>query len=33
LSQESVREAIDAFARGEIVVVTDDSDRENEKAI
>jgi 3,4-dihydroxy 2-butanone 4-phosphate synthase/GTP cyclohydrolase II len=30
LSQESVREAIDAFARGEIVVVTDDNDRENE---
>jgi len=26
----SVREAIDAFARGEIVVVTDDDDRENE---
>ncbi len=30
MSQESVREAIDAFARGEIVVVTDDNDRENE---
>ena len=30
LSQSSVREAIDAFARGEIVVVTDDDDRENE---
>src|SRR5580704_9027792 len=30
VSQESVREAIDAFARGEIVVVTDDDDRENE---
>jgi 3,4-dihydroxy 2-butanone 4-phosphate synthase/GTP cyclohydrolase II len=30
VSQESVREAIDAFARGEIVVVTDDNDRENE---
>jgi 3,4-dihydroxy 2-butanone 4-phosphate synthase/GTP cyclohydrolase II len=30
LSQESVRETIDAFARGEIVVVTDDNDRENE---
>jgi 3,4-dihydroxy 2-butanone 4-phosphate synthase/GTP cyclohydrolase II len=28
--QSSVREAIDAFARGEIVVVTDDDDRENE---
>jgi 3,4-dihydroxy 2-butanone 4-phosphate synthase / GTP cyclohydrolase II len=28
--QTSVREAIDAFARGEIVVVTDDDDRENE---
>src|ERR1700681_3651146 len=27
---QSVREAIDAFARGEIVVVTDDDDRENE---
>ena len=26
----SVRDAIDAFARGEIVVVTDDDDRENE---
>jgi 3,4-dihydroxy 2-butanone 4-phosphate synthase/GTP cyclohydrolase II len=30
VSQESIREAIDAFARGEIVVVTDDDDRENE---
>jgi len=30
LSQSSVREAIDAFARGEIIVVTDDDDRENE---
>jgi 3,4-dihydroxy 2-butanone 4-phosphate synthase / GTP cyclohydrolase II len=30
VSQESVREAIDAFAHGEIVVVTDDDDRENE---
>ena len=30
MSQSSVREAIDAFARGEIVVVTDDNDRENE---
>ena len=30
MSQTSVREAIDAFARGEIVVVTDDDDRENE---
>src|SRR5260370_7146913 len=29
-AQASVREAIDAFARGEIVVVTDDDDRENE---
>jgi len=28
--KSSVREAIDAFARGEIVVVTDDDDRENE---
>src|SRR5260370_15522958 len=28
--QASVREANDAFARGEIVVVTDDDDRENE---
>ena len=27
---QSVREAIEAFARGEIVVVTDDNDRENE---
>ena len=30
MSQSSVRDAIDAFARGEIVVVTDDDDRENE---
>ena len=30
MSQSSVRDAIDAFARGEIVVVTDDNDRENE---
>ena len=30
MSQSSVREAIDAFARGEIVVVIDDDDRENE---
>jgi 3,4-dihydroxy 2-butanone 4-phosphate synthase/GTP cyclohydrolase II len=30
VSQASVREAVDAFARGEIVVVTDDDDRENE---
>jgi len=30
LSQSTVREAIDAFGRGEIVVVTDDNDRENE---
>ena len=29
-AQASVREAIEAFARGEIVVVTDDDDRENE---
>ena len=29
-SPASVRDAIDAFARGEIVVVTDDNDRENE---
>jgi 3,4-dihydroxy 2-butanone 4-phosphate synthase / GTP cyclohydrolase II len=29
-AQSSVREAIDAFARGEIIVVTDDDDRENE---
>src|SRR6266571_5778725 len=28
--KSSVREAIDAFAHGEIVVVTDDDDRENE---
>ncbi len=30
MSQANVRAAIDAFARGEIVVVTDDDDRENE---
>jgi len=30
VSQSRVRQAIDAFARGEIVVVTDDDDRENE---
>jgi 3,4-dihydroxy 2-butanone 4-phosphate synthase / GTP cyclohydrolase II len=30
VSTSSVREAIDAFAAGEIVVVTDDDDRENE---
>src|SRR5215470_1542853 len=30
VSQASVREASDAFAHGEIVVVTDDDDRENE---
>jgi 3,4-dihydroxy 2-butanone 4-phosphate synthase/GTP cyclohydrolase II len=30
VSQSSVRDAIEAFARGEIVVVTDDDDRENE---
>src|ERR1700693_1069549 len=30
LPQSSVREAIDAFSQGEIVVVTDDDDRENE---
>ncbi len=30
MPQSSVREAIDAFSRGEIVVVTDDDDRENE---
>ncbi len=30
MSQSSIREAIDAFAHGEIVVVTDDDDRENE---
>ncbi len=28
--QQSVTEAIEAIARGEIVVVTDDDDRENE---
>jgi 3,4-dihydroxy 2-butanone 4-phosphate synthase / GTP cyclohydrolase II len=30
VSQSNVREAIEAFGRGEIVVVTDDNDRENE---
>jgi 3,4-dihydroxy 2-butanone 4-phosphate synthase / GTP cyclohydrolase II len=30
LMPHSVREAIEAFARGEIVIVTDDDDRENE---
>src|ERR1700736_2413293 len=30
VSQSRVRQAIDAFAKGEIVVVTDDDDRENE---
>jgi 3,4-dihydroxy 2-butanone 4-phosphate synthase / GTP cyclohydrolase II len=30
VSQSSVRTAIDAFTRGEIIVVTDDDDRENE---
>ena len=30
MPQSSVREAIEAFGRGEIVVVTDDDDRENE---
>src|ERR1051326_2854907 len=30
VSQSKVRDAIEAFARGEIVVVTDDDDRENE---
>jgi 3,4-dihydroxy 2-butanone 4-phosphate synthase/GTP cyclohydrolase II len=30
VSSSSVRDVIDAFARGEIVVVTDDNDRENE---
>jgi len=30
VSQSRVRQAVDAFARGEIVVVTDDDDRENE---
>ena len=30
MSKSTVRDAIDAFARGEIVVVTDDDDRENE---
>jgi 3,4-dihydroxy 2-butanone 4-phosphate synthase / GTP cyclohydrolase II len=30
VSQSAVREAIDAFTQGEIVVVTDDDDRENE---
>ena len=30
MSQSRVRQAVDAFAQGEIVVVTDDDDRENE---
>jgi len=30
VSQSTVRDAVDAYARGEIVVVTDDDDRENE---
>ena len=30
MSQSRVRQAIDAFGKGEIVVVTDDDDRENE---
>jgi len=30
VSQSRVPQVIDAFARGEIVVVTDDDDRENE---
>src|SRR5262249_48853092 len=30
VSQSSARAAIDAFGRGEIIVVTDDDDRENE---
>ena len=30
MPQSRVREAIDAFAAGEIIVVTDDDDRENE---
>ena len=30
MSQSRVRQAIDAFAKGEIIVVTDDDDRENE---
>ena len=30
MSQNSVRDAVEAFGRGEIVVVTDDNDRENE---
>ena len=30
MSQSRVRQAVDAFARGELVVVTDDDDRENE---
>jgi 3,4-dihydroxy 2-butanone 4-phosphate synthase / GTP cyclohydrolase II len=30
VSQSRVRHAVDAFARGELVVVTDDDDRENE---
>ena len=29
-SVQSVTQAIEAFARGELVVVTDDDDRENE---
>ena len=27
---DTVTEAVEAFARGEIVIVTDDNDRENE---
>ena len=30
MSQSRVRQAVDAFAKGEIIVVTDDDDRENE---
>ena len=30
MSQSSIRDAVDCFARGEILVVTDDDDRENE---
>src|SRR3954463_2450459 len=30
MSSHSVTEAVEAFARGEIVIVTDDDDRENE---
>ena len=30
MPQSRVREAIDAFAAGEVIVVTDDDDRENE---